>query len=300
MRNPLKKESILKDAPHNLPILVAGPTGSGKTSFAVALANRVGGEIVCADAFQVYQGMSVLTAQPRAEEQNGVVHHLFGCINPSQPFDVADWLGRVTSIVQQVTERGLTPILVGGTGLYLKAFTHGLDPSPPSDPALRTELEKLPLAGLCARLAEADPSAMDAVDLKNPRRVQRALEVVLLSGKPLASFRSAWSKPSRPLASAVWLHRERQDLHQRIAANVIRTLSSGAVEEVKSLREKIKGLPAGRAIGFKEISSWLDGHCDFDECRDRMITASRQYARRQETWFRRQKEILPVSLPRNI
>jgi tRNA dimethylallyltransferase len=286
-----------KNPQPELPILIAGPTGSGKSAFAVELALRVGGEIICADALQIYAGLAVLTAQPGAADLAAVPHHLYGETPPTESRDVVHWLRDAETKVADISRKGNTPLLVGGTGLYLKAFSHGLDSTPGAEPDLRNELEALSLQELTRRLVLADPAAPGLIDLRNPRRVQRALEIVLTSGRPLADFRSAWSGAGRPLGTAVWLQRERSDLHKRIAANVDQILSGGAIEEVRTLRRSAVGITASGAIGLTEIGDLLDGRCSLPECREAIFHATCQYARRQETWFRRQKNFTPLPCP---
>lgn len=266
--------------------MIAGPTGVGKTDFAVALAQRVGGEIVCADAFQIYSGFRLLTARPSVEEQAGVPHHLFGFVPPSEPWDVARQLECVLRICGEIEARGRVPILVGGTGLYFQAFLYGLDPVPPSDPALRERLDRLELPEALETLARHDPGAAALIDVKNPRRVVRALEIVMLSGRPLCDFRSAWSSPPRP-CRAMRLERDRAELHARQAENIRRMLSGGVLDEVDEVRRSGVGDTATRALGYEEFCAVLDRRLELPEAVRRLEAATRQYARRQMTWFRR-------------
>lgn len=279
--------NVPSNSPNNkLPVLIAGPTGVGKTDFAVALAQRVGGEIVCADAFQIYSGFRLLTARPSLEEQAGVPHHLFGFVPPSEPWDVARYLECLLRICGEIVERGRVPILVGGTGLYFQAFLYGLDPVPPSDPSLRERLERLELPEALEALARLDPGAPALLDVKNPRRVVRALEIVTLSGRPLCDFRSAWSRPPRP-CRAMRLERDRAELHARQAENIRRMLSGGVLDEVDEVRRSGVGDTAARALGYEEFCAVLDRRLELPEAVRRLEAATRQYARRQMTWFRR-------------
>lgn len=280
---------------NNKPVLIAGPTGVGKTDFAVALAQRVGGEIVCADAFQLYRGLPLLTAQPSTEQQQDIPHHLFHCIDSSENCDVARWLELAKDAVGAITARNKIPVLVGGTGLYMKAFTHGLDPVPPSDPRLREELGVLPLLELQERLREADPEAYEEIERQNPRRVIRALEIVLLSGRPLSAFRSRWKGKGIP-HTGMFLTRDREQLRDRIAANVRRQFASGLVEEVRAARAGNISPTASRAIGFREVAALLEGQISQEECLQRIIVSTQQYAKRQLTWFRSQSTFEELSL----
>jgi len=280
---------------NNKPVLISGPTGVGKTDFAVALAQRVGGEIICGDAFQLYRGLPILTAQPSEQQSRGIPHHLFGSIDPAESCDVARWLALAKDVVQTISSRGSTPILVGGTGLYLKAFTHGLDPAPPSDPRLREELTALPLAQLQERLREADAEAYKEIELQNPRRVIRALEIVLLSGQPLSAFRSRWKGKGIPHVG-IFLSRDREQLRERIASNVRSQFAAGLVEEVRAARAGKISPTASRAIGFREVVALLDGQLSEQECLERIVVSTQQYAKRQLTWFRSQNTFQELSL----
>ena len=169
--------------------LILGPTAVGKSDIAAAVAERCGGEIVSADAFQVYAGLDLLTAKPTAEVRARVRHHLVGEIPLTQSWDVAQWLDAARSRIAEIHARGHVAIVAGGTGLYIRALTRGLADLPPASPELRAELEAQPLAELARRLAELDPEGASRIDLKNPRRVVRALEVCLLTQRPFSSFR---------------------------------------------------------------------------------------------------------------
>jgi len=264
---------------------VTGPTGVGKSSLAVALAERLDGEILGADAFQIYAGLPVLTAQPTPEQLAAVPHHLFGFLDLRENFNAARFVQVAREQMAEIVSRGKLPILVGGTGLYLKALTHGLAEMPPVDPTQRERISSLTLEAATEELAKADPEALKQIDLKNPVRVRRALEIVLQTRRPLAESRGAWSRESSEFRGLV-LTREREDLRARIEANVTQMLAGGAIEEVRSAARAGEG--ARRAIGFREIEKFLAGKTSLDACREAIATATKRYAKRQLTWCRTQ------------
>ena len=264
---------------------MTGPTGVGKSSLAVALAERLDGEILGADAFQIYAGLPVLTAQATPEQRAAIPHHLVGFLDLCENFNAARFVQAARERMAEITSRGKLPILVGGTGLYLKALTHGLAEMPPTDPALRARISALTLEAATEELAKADPEALGQIDRKNPVRVQRALEIVLQTQRPLADSRGAWSRESNEFRGLI-LTREREDLRNRIEANVAQMLASGAIEEVR--RASHAGDGARRAIGFREIEEFLAGKISLDACREAMATATKRYAKRQLTWCRTQ------------
>lgn len=264
---------------------MTGPTGVGKSSLAVALAERLDGEILGADAFQIYAGLPVLTAQATPEQLSAVPHHLVGFLDLGENFNAARFVQAARERMAEIESRGKLPILVGGTGLYLKALTHGLAEMPPADPALRARISSLTLELATEELAKADPEALGQIDLKNPVRVRRALEIVLQTQRPLADSRGAWSQESNEFRGLI-LTREREDLRNRIEANVTQMLASGAIEEVR--RASHAGEGARRAIGFREIEEFLAGKTSLDACREAIATATKRYAKRQLTWCRTQ------------
>ena len=264
---------------------MTGPTGVGKSSLAVALAERLDGEILGADAFQIYAGLPVLTAQATPEQLSAVPHHLVGFLDLGENFNAARFVQAAREQMAEIISRGKLPILVGGTGLYLKALTHGLAEMPPVDPTLRARISSLTLELATEELAKADPEALGQIDLKNPVRVRRALEIVLQTQRPLADSRGAWSQESNEFRGLI-LTREREDLRNRIEANVAQMLASGAIEEVR--RASHAGEGARRAIGFREIEEFLAGKTSLDACREAIATATKRYAKRQLTWCRTQ------------
>jgi len=277
-----------------LPILIAGPTGVGKSPFAVELALRFDGEIIGADAYQIYAGLEILTAQPEPELRARVPHHLIGILPVSEPFDAARFAVLAREKMAEITARGRRPILVGGSGLYLKALTHGLADLPPPDPALRAELSGLPPDELRRRLDQADPEARQNLDFHNPRRVQRALEIFLLTGRSTARQREEWQKPPRFAFQGLLLTRDRPELDARIAANVGRMFARGVLEEVAALKKV--GPTAAQAIGFRDIQALLRGETDQTACVAAVTLATRRYAKRQLTWFRNQFNFSPIDL----
>jgi tRNA dimethylallyltransferase len=301
LRSP--KLSSSSGLSNQTPIIVAGPTGVGKSAFAVELAHRLDGEILGADAYQVYSGLSILTAQPDLPGE--VPHHLIGFLPPSEAFDAAAFVSRAQPLISEIQSRGRTPILVGGSGLYLKALTHGLDDVPPADPALRAELSALPADELRGRLDVLDPAAREVIDFQNPRRVMRALEICLLTGRSVAESRRAWASKDAPGFRGLLLHRDREELGARIVANVGAMFARGVVEEVRRLVGDCPALPhpalgptAALAIGLREILALLRGEMSEPECQAAIVLATRQYAKRQLTWFRNQFNFSVIDLTR--
>lgn len=267
------------------PIIVTGPTGSGKSAFAVALAERLGGEIIGADAFQIYAGLPILTAQPPQELTQRIPHHLIGFLDVQSSFDAARFVAAAQNKIREIQSRQKIPILAGGTGLYLKALTHGLADLPPIDPALRAEISQLSLEETLRQLTERDPDAPSHIDIKNPIRVTRALEIVISTGQPLAVTRRQWSEENGEFRGIV-LIRDRDELRSRIAANVDAMIANGVIKEVQTIGTV--GETASKAIGFREIQSLLRGEILPVDCRDAIVLASQRYAKRQLTWCRTQ------------
>jgi len=273
---------------------VCGPTAAGKSTRALELARDLDGEIVNADAFQLYRGLEVLTAAPTAADQARVPHHLYGVLAPDQSVDAMAYLRLVVPVIDEILHRGKLPIVTGGSGLYLKFLSHGPSPLPPGDPALRAELDALPLDALVARLRELDPAEAARTDLANRRYVSRALEVCLLAGVPCSTLRDDWEQASRTRAAAlrgILLLRPRPELHRRIALRTRAMLDGGAIDEVASLGDIAPGLE--KAIGLREIRRHLAGEISRADCTDLIDAATRQYAKRQETWFRRESWLQP-------
>jgi tRNA dimethylallyltransferase len=276
-------------APENM-FFVCGPTAAGKSAHALEVARDLDGEIVNADAFQLYRGVEVLTAAPPEEDRAKVRHHLYGVLEPSAAVDAMAYLRMVVPVIGEIVSRGKTPVVTGGSGLYLKFLSHGPSPLPPGEAGLRVELDGLDLEELVARLRKLDPVEAARTDLKNRRYVSRALEVCLLAGVPCSTLRDDWEKGTREREArlrGVFIQRSRDELHGRIAQRTKGMLSGGAVEEVAALREAATGLE--KAIGLREIRRLLAGEIDRASCEELINAATRQYAKRQETWFKREK-----------
>ena len=273
--------------------IIAGPTAVGKSDIAVAVAERCGGEIVGADAFQIYRGLEILTAQPSAELRARAPHHLVGEIPLTQSFDVAQYLRAARQRIAEIRARGRVPIVTGGTGLYLRALTRGLADLPGADVKLRAELEKESLADLQRRLAELDPIGAAQTDLQNLRRVIRALEVCLLTGRPFSSFREQWTAPPHGIGGIV-LTLDREALNARIDQRAEAMFAAGVIEEVRAAGAA--GPTASQTLGFREISAVLAGQLGESDCIAAIQHATRRYAKRQMTWFRRETALAPVDL----
>jgi tRNA dimethylallyltransferase len=274
--------------------VIAGSTATGKSEFAVEVAERCGGEIVGADAFQIYEGLQILTAQPSAALQARAPHHLVGSVPVRDSFDVAQYLQSAIRTIRDVISRGRLPIVCGGTGLYLRALLRGLADLPAADLELRSTLEARPLDELQRQLIELDPISACSVDLQNPRRVIRALEVCLISGKPFSSFRREWSQTADEKAAGVLLTRARSELLQRISERTRAMFRSGVEDEVRTLAQI--GPTAEKTIGYRQVRALLAGEISRDECIASIDLATRQYAKRQATWFRRERSLACVNL----
>ncbi|MFD2255774.1 tRNA (adenosine(37)-N6)-dimethylallyltransferase MiaA [Luteolibacter algae] len=279
------------------PIYVCGATASGKTSHALACAAEHDGEIVNADAYQLFRGIEVISAAPSDEEKSVVPHHLFGILEPGVHCDAGKYSEMAAPVIADIQARGKVPIVVGGSGLYLKFLTHGASPLPKGDEALRAEMDKKPVAELLEELEKLDPVEAAQVNRQNHRYVSRSLEICLLTGGKVSALRDGWERKTREkeaLLKGVWLVRERAELHERIARRSREMLASGAIEEVA----KLAGIHGNweKAIGVKEIRQHLAGEISRDQCEELIIFATRQYAKRQETWFKREKWLKRIEL----
>ncbi|WP_210528301.1 tRNA (adenosine(37)-N6)-dimethylallyltransferase MiaA [Rubellimicrobium arenae] len=284
----------LRGIPPNRPVLIAGPTASGKSALAIRIARDAGGIIVNADALQVYSGWRVLTARPSPEEERDIPHALFGHVGMEQAYSVGHWLRDVGPLL----DGPLRPVIVGGTGLYFSALTEGLAEIPATPPEVRAEADGLSLETLLSGL---DPRTAAGLDQRNRARVQRAWEVRTATGRGLADWQADTPPPLLPLprAHAVVLRPEVPWLNARIEARFDSMLAQGAVEEVEALLPVWRaGTPAFRALGAEEIRAWLVGEITRSEATERAVIASRAYAKRQRTWFRsRMASWPPISLP---
>lgn len=287
-------------------IAVMGPTASGKTAFAVALAQRYGGEIVSVDSALVYRGLNIGAAKPDAHERGGITHHLIDVREPWQPYSAADFACGARSAMDDILARGAIPILVGGTGLYFQALLRGLAPMPEANPAIRQSIaiqsQHLGWPALHLQLSRVDPRAASRIHPTDAQRIQRALEVYQLSGKTMSQWQQeAGGQAPLPvrLLKLVLAPHERATLHWRIERRFDGMLQMGFLDEVRTLRALPQlashpaplDLPALRAVGYRQAWEYLDGLCDADEFRQRALAASRQLAKRQLTWLRAQLEI---------
>ena len=274
---------------------LVGPTASGKTELALAVARKVPVEILVADSRQVYRGMDVATAKPDAVARAEVPHHLIDLVAPDQPFSLADWLAAAKPIMPEIAARGRLALLVGGTGLYVTALLDGyqLDATPPSPQmrrALTEELEQLRIGSLAERLVRLDPAAAARTDLRNPRRVIRALE---RASGPGGGSVLAGAKPWHGPLLLVGLRRPMPVLRRRIAQRAAGFYSIGLLDEVRALLDAGYGpdLPAMSGHGYREAARHLVGESDLDEAIAATVRRTAQYAKRQMTWFRRDPRI---------
>jgi tRNA dimethylallyltransferase len=283
------------------PIFIAGPTAVGKSAIASELARRLDGEIISVDSMQVYRGLDIGTAKPTLEEQKKIPHHLIDVAELDETFDAAKFCALAKKAVEAVQSRNRVPIFCGGTGFYLKAFLEGIGDAPPSDPELRRALEKIPLGDLLDEVKRTDPATFDKIDRRNPRRVIRAVEVIRLTGKPFSAQRSAWSKPSTDpnlQARCFGFSRTNSDLHRRIELRVDEMFAHGLVAETENLLKHglEQNQTAMQAIGYRQVVEHLRGERSLPETIELVKIRTRQFAKRQFTWFRRQMNLKWIPL----
>lgn len=283
-----------------LAIAVMGPTASGKTAFAIELAQRHGGEIVSVDSALVYRGLDIGAAKPDAAERAGIPHHLLDVREPWQPYSAAEFAADARVAIDGILARGRLPILAGGTGLYFQALLRGLAAMPQADAAVREAITADAQArgweALHRELATVDPAAARRIGPADAQRIQRALEVFRISGRPISDWQRDPPPPRLPLRvlKLVLAPTERAVLHARIARRFDAMLDAGFLDEVRGLRAlpalrdhpRPLDLPALRAVGYRQAWEYLDGDGDAAQFRDRGIHATRQLAKRQLTWLR--------------
>ena len=278
-----------------LAVAIMGPTASGKTAAALAIAQQVPCEIISVDSALVYRGMDIGTAKPSKEELAAVPHHLIDIIDPLDSYSVAQFRIDTLRLVAEISARGKVPLLVGGTMLYYKGLADGLDDLPGADAALRAQLDeeasRIGWPAMHARLAQVDPATAARLKPADSQRIQRALEIYALSGKPMSELLSLREKEELPfdLVSFALEPSDRAWLHERIARRFDIMLDSGFLDEVKTLRARGDlhlGLPSIRCVGYRQAWEYLDGTIDYATMRETGIIATRQLCKRQLTWLR--------------
>lgn len=280
-------------------ICICGPTASGKTGLSVALAKKLDAEIVSCDSMQIYRGMDIGTAKPDAAEMAGVPHHLLDVADPGEDFSVGRYVKLADAAIADIRSRGKTAIVCGGTGLYMDSLVKGETFAAPSRPAQREYVEHIAeekgMQFLYDMLRDADPDTAEKLHVSDRKRIVRAMEVFLITGMPL-SYHNAQSKLRPPKYDPLWIGlscRNRQRLYARVDARVDEMMARGLETEVRMLLDRgvDPGTTAMQAIGYKELAAALRGECTVAQAVDRIKQASRRYAKRQLTWFRRNEAV---------
>ena len=302
---------------------IVGPTATGKSELAADVAHEIGAEIVSADAFQIYQGLDLLTAKPDGSTLAKTPHHLIGTTPLRDEMNAEKYRRAASRVIDEINSRCKVAIVVGGSGLYIKGLTNGLAPLPESDPELREKLNLMSLDDLSAQLFELDPEMARTIDLKNRRRVVRALEICLVTAKSASAQRQQWSGDAgnpgsgdlQSAAGAIWrsplletaqtescasrapgvfVFRDRNELYQRINQRVETMFERGVIEEVRIAGTT--SATASQMIGLRKIRELLDGKISLPQCIAEIQQATRRYAKMQLTWFRRQTNFSPLNL----
>jgi tRNA dimethylallyltransferase len=279
------------------PMVIAGPTASGKSAVAIALAELTGAEIVNADPFQIWQGLALVSAQPGAADLARVKHHLYGCFPPDFERDAMTFSVIVGNCLAELKAGGRRALVVSGSGLYLRALWGGVEAGlPAADPRLRADLEARPLAELLVELEQVDPDTFSRIDRMNPRRVVRALEIWRLSGRPASDWIRKPDHDKSVKINGIWLQPNADWHKQRILERSDRLFSTQLAEEVAALAGRRLGESAGRTLGLAEARAWVAGELGRDAAVERVARQTWQYARRQRTWFRRAAELVGLPL----
>jgi tRNA dimethylallyltransferase len=285
-------------------IVICGATATGKSDLAVTLAQHLNAEIINADSMQLYRGMDIGTAKITMEERKGIAHHMLDLLDVHQDANVAWYQEKARAVISEIHSRDKDAIIVGGTGLYIKAILDELN-FPDTDPVVRAELElefaTKGIAPLFERLEKLDPAAALAIDKANSRRVIRALEVIKITGKPFTANLPREESSRYPFAQQFGLVMDRDTLSERISSRVDRMWEQGLVEEAQGLLQAgiMQGTTAQRALGYAQVIAQIEGKVSQEEAQEETKRATRQYARRQETWFSRDDRITWISPVQN-
>jgi tRNA dimethylallyltransferase len=282
----------LSTHPFHRAIYLTGPTAAGKTAIGVALARRLGAEVVAVDSMTLYRGMDIGTAKPTAAERAGVPHHLIDVLDPWEAASVADYRGWALRVVEDLETAGRRALFVGGTALYLKALLRGLFEGPGADPVFRASIEaeadRLGDPAIHARLASLDPATANRLHPNDRRRVVRALEVIEATGRPLSELQAEHDRPAPASTRVFALARPRIELMSRIDRRVEAMFAGGLIDEVRALRanDPPLGPVAAQGVGYREVLDLLEGRATLAQAIERTQARTRQFAKRQATWFR--------------
>lgn len=272
------------------PIIIAGPTGSGKSAFAMQIAKDLDGEIICADSRQIYQRMSIGTACPTQQDYAKIPHHGFEKLDPREKYSAGQFIADTDAYVQEIISRKRTPILVGGTGLYLRAWRFGLDDVLPADVKIREKLDHESLETLYIRLQQVDPVSAGKIKPEDPVRIKRALEIYELTGQPASTLRQTdWTR--KPRVPARWILLNPPNLDERLKARVVSMFEEGLVQEALALRDYLGSDDPHERLktpGYLEALQMADGEITQEQALELTFRRHRQYAKRQNTWFKKE------------
>jgi tRNA dimethylallyltransferase len=275
-----------------------GPTASGKSQVAIELARRLPVEVVSLDSAQVYRGLDIGTAKPGAAERAAAPHHLIDLVDPDQSYSSGRWRAEAIRVISDILERKKIPLVVGGTMLYYRTLIGGLDPLPQADPALRAEIDaeaaRCGWPALHAELERIDPRGAHRISRHDSQRIQRALEVWRLTGKPLSALQGGSQQQLPFQLKGFAILPQREALHERIARRFDSMLAAGLIAEVEQLRQRHRltaAMPSMRAVGYRQVWEYLEGAIDEAQLRSRAVAATRQLAKRQFTWLRSFREV---------
>ena len=275
-------------------IIILGPTATGKTKFSIKLAEESNGEIISADSMQVYRGMDIGTAKPPLEERKNIPHHLIDIINPDEEWTVSDFIASTKKIIPEIIVRGKTPLIVGGTGLYLWALINGFSfPIVSGNEKIRENLEKLTIEELYTKLNSVDKQSAEKIHQNDRKRIIRALEVYELTGSPITQMQKMKKSDTTETANIIGLNLSREQLYEKINRRADNMIKKGLIDEVEGLLAKgySKNLRSFQALGYKEVVEYLEGRWTKEEMIEELKKRTRNFARRLMTWFKRFKNV---------
>ncbi len=276
-------------------IVITGPTATGKTDFSIKLAREIGGEVISADSMQVYKGLDVGTDKVSKEIRDEIPHYLIDVVEPNEKFSVADFVKEADRAVREIWEKGKYPIVVGGTGFYIRALLYGLPKTPPSREEIRKELSEIETEKLYEEVKKVSPEYAEKVGKRDRKRLMRALEVYRITGKPITAFKLEQEKPRYPFLG-YFLYRDRRELYKRIEDRVESQVKRGLIEEAKKLLSYDEKLTALQALGYKEMKGYLQGEMELKEAKELLKRRTKEFAKRQFTWFKREKGFKWINL----